>query len=594
MASKLLYYKLLAFGRKYNLGRLYFMYAEKAYAYVSKKKDKLFDDFDFDGGVPEYIAAPYILAYGRFEFYTFVFSNIVGAATAKFFPFLVTDFVYDTGFFFYNNLLLAIIGLPLIGACALFFIPPEQKHILKLCAFVFAVVSFFTSVLALGFFDLSSEEFQFLYQLQPFEEVGFFRFIIGVDGLSILLITLTNFLFALCFWFHLTEKNVNFIKEQCVVFFLLQFSILMAFVALDVVLFYLFFEASLVPLFLFIGIWGSRERKVYAAYKMFFYTLVGSMPTLVGLLLLLFMAETSDLTYIANINFDLTVQKLIWALLFLSFAVKLPMVPVHLWLPEAHVEATTTGSVILAGILLKLGGYGFFRFLLTLFPNASVFFAPFIFLLSLFAIIFASLVALRQIDMKKIIAYSSIAHMGFISLGFICLDSSGVYGAFFILLSHGFISAGLFFCAGILYSRYKTKLIHYFSSFASVMPIFSLFFSLFVFGNIGLPSTSGFVGEFFVFVSLTQVGLFTAFFAVFGVVLVVCYSLWLYNRVCFGHLSTKYIAFYQDINEHEFIIMLLLVAPVFVFGLTPQLLFDFFDFFARQLIVDFFLFEITA
>lgn len=596
MFYKTIKYRLLAYGRKNKLGEFYKKYATAVLSYLAKKQTKFLDDLDYEGGVLEETMAPFMLTYGKYEFYTFIFANIIGALIAKFFPFLVSDFVYDTSFFLYENPLLIILFSPLASIIMLSFIPPHQKHFIRLYAFFASIFLLCFSVFLLGFFDLSSEEFQFFFQFQPLDtefeaRSEYFRFTVAVDGLSILLVVLTNFLFSLCFWFHLTEKKVDYLKEQAIIFFLLQFSILMAFMSTDVIVFYLFFEGSLIPLFLFIGVWGSRERKVYAAYKMFFYTILSSMPTLLGLIVLCFTAESSNLICLQYTNFDPSAEKVLWLLLMLSFATKLPMVPVHLWLPEAHVEATTTGSVILAGILLKLGGYGFFRFLLSLFPAATAYFSPLVFLLSFIAIIYSSLLAFRQIDLKKIIAYSSIAHMGFVSLGFACLDLSGFQGAFFILLSHGFISSGLFFCAGLLYKRYNTKLIFYFKSLASVMPVFSLVFFLFMLGNIGLPSTSGFVGEFFVFISLTKLNFALACLVATGVVLSVSYSLWTYNRICFGALSTKYISFYQDIDENEFIILLLLLIPVFVFGVVPQYLFEYFDFFAHQAYIDFYFFR---
>ena len=316
---------------------------------------------------------------------------------------------------------------------------------------------------------------------------------------------------------------------------------LAVFCMLDLLLFYVFFESVLLPMFLIIGVWGSRERKIRAAYQFFLYTLIGSLFMLLAILLIYFQTGTTDLQVLFVSEFSLQRQFLLWFAFFASFAVKVPMIPVHIWLPEAHVEAPTSGSVILAGVLLKLGTYGFVRYSIPLFPDASVYFTPLVYTMSIIGIIYASLTTLRQIDLKKIIAYSSVAHMGFVTLGLFSLNIQGIEGALLLMLSHGFVASSLFLCIGVLYDRTHTRLVKYYGGLVHVMPLFSVFFLIFTMGNLSLPGTSSFVGEFLILVGVFQTNPFVATCAATGMILGGAYSIWLYNRVVFGNLKPFFI-----------------------------------------------------
>ena len=323
-------------------------------------------------------------------------------------------------------------------------------------------------------------------------------------------------------------------------------------------------------MFLIIGIWGSRKRKLRAAYQFFLYTLIGSLFMLIGLIYIYIIVGTTDLQVLYNYNFSDFQQILLWLAFFFSFAVKIPMVPFHIWLPEAHAEAPTAGSVILAGVLLKLGGYGFIRFSIPMFPLATIYFTPLIFTLSLIAAIYASLTTIRQIDLKKIIAYSSVAHMGFVTLGLFTLNIQGIEGSLILMLSHGLVSSALFLCIGILYDRHKTRIIKYYSGLVQVMPLFLIFFFLFSFCNIGFPGTSSFIGELLVLVGSFQINTFFTFFISISIILSACYSIWLLNRIGFGSLKIVYLKVFQDISRREFFILAPLLILVFWMGLAPN------------------------
>jgi len=327
-------------------------------------------------------------------------------------------------------------------------------------------------------------------------------------------------------------------------------------------------------MFLIIGVWGSRERKIRAAYQFFLYTLIGSVLMLLAILFIYFQTGTTDLQVLLTVDFSEKRQILLWLAFFASFAVKVPMVPVHIWLPEAHVEAPTAGSVILAGILLKLGTYGFLRFSLPLFPLATVYFTPAVYTLSILGIIYASLTTLRQIDLKKIIAYSSVAHMGYVTLGLFSLNFQGIEGAILLMLSHGLVASALFLCVGILYDRHKTRLVKYYGGCVHVMPLFSFFFLIFTLGNISLPGTSSFIGELLVLIGSFQTNTFIAFLASTGMILGAGYSIWLYNRVVFGNFKPHFINTFSDINRREFFILLPFALGVLWMGIYPEVFMD--------------------
>ena len=362
---------------------------------------------------------------------------------------------------------------------------------------------------------------------------------------------------------------MSYLKEYLICFLVLEFLLIQVFCVLDLFLFYIYFESVLIPMFLIVGIWGSRERKIRAAYQFFLYTLLGSLLMLIALLCIYFQTGSTDLQFLWNIEFSEKHQFLFWLAFFASFAVKIPMIPFHIWLPEAHAEAPTAGSVILAGILLKMGGYGFMRFSIPMFPLATVYFTPIIYTLSLLATIYASFTTLRQIDLKKIIAYSSISHMGFVTIGLFTLNIQGVEGSVFLMLSHGLVSSALFLSIGILYDRYKTRIIRYYGGFVQVMPIFTIFLLFFVFSNIGFPGTSSFIGELLVLLGIFQLNIFVTFFIAVSMVLGAAYSIWFFNRISFGLLKTHYFKVFQDLSRREFWILISLVLGILWMGVLP-------------------------
>ena len=327
-------------------------------------------------------------------------------------------------------------------------------------------------------------------------------------------------------------------------------------------------------MFLIIGVWGSRPRRVRAAYQLFLYTLIGSLLMLLGLVCVYFQTGTTDIQLLWQANFSEFRQLILWLAFFASFSVKIPMIPFHIWLPEAHAEAPTAGSVILAGILLKIGGFGFLRFSLPLFPFASIFFTPFIFLLSLIAVIYASLTTLRQVDLKKIIAYSSISHMGFVTIGIFSFTLQGIEGSLLLMLSHGLVSSALFLCVGILYDRHKTRIIKYYNGLIQVMPIFGIFFLFFSFANLGFPGTSSFIGEFLVLFGVFQSSIFVTALASLGMILGASYSIWLFNRIIFGLLKIQYFSLFQDVSRREFWMLMPLTLSILWIGLHPNSILD--------------------
>jgi len=374
-----------------------------------------------------------------------------------------------------ENILLSLLCLPVLGAILIALFPSSATRQMKVVALTVSLINFLLSLNLWIFFDNSTSKFQFVTQLDWFEFLNM-QWYIGIDGISLFFIILTTFLVPVCLlisWSSIT----HLVKEFLVAFLFLETFMIAVFCMLDLILFYVFFESVLIPMFLIIGVWGSRERKIRAAYQFFLYTLIGSLFMLLAILLIYFQVGTTDLQVLMTTEFSERRQFFLWLAFFLSFAVKVPMIPFHIWLPEAHVEAPTSGSVILAGILLKLGTYGFLRFSIPLFPEATVYFTPSIYTLSVLGIIYASFTTLRQIDLKKIIAYSSVAHMGFVTLGLFSLNTQGIEGAILLMLSHGFVASALFLCIGILYDRTHTRLIRYYGGLVQTMPLFS-FFSL--------------------------------------------------------------------------------------------------------------------
>jgi len=395
------------------------------------------------------------------------------------------------------------------------------------------------------------------------------KFYFALDGLSILFFLLSSFLIFLCIIFIQNEK---YLKEYIILLFTIQFMLLIIFSTLDLFFFYVFFEALLIPMYLIIGLWGSRERKIRAAYLLFFYTICGSLLFLISILYIYFI--TGTFTYEGFLNYPFENEVFLWFGFFLSFASKIPMFPFHIWLPEAHVEAPTVGSVLLAGILLKLGVYGFLRYSLVIFEESCFFFTPLVYTLALIGIIYASLNAIRQTDLKRIIAYSSIAHMNLIMLGLFSYNEIGYEGAILQSVSHGFVSGALFFLIGIIYDRYHTRLLFYYSGLIHTMPLYSSLFLFFTMANIALPGTSSFVGEFAILLGIFKMNKITALCGSISVILSGAYSLWSYNRIIFGNLKFTYTLRYKDLTRTEFLILFPLVVLVLFTGINPNYFFE--------------------
>nr|WCH57743.1 NADH dehydrogenase subunit 4 [Hypnea musciformis] len=468
---------------------------------------------------------------------------------------------------FVNPLVITALS-PLIGVIILLFIEKSREFLCRQIALWFACITFISSLFVWLQFDSSTSNFQFVSTFLWFPYLNFY-YIIGVDGISLFFILLTAFLIIICILISWSSVTFN-IKDYLICFLLLEFFLIQVFSVLDILLFYIYFESVLIPMFLIIGIWGSRQRKIRAAYQFFLYTLLGSLLMLLAILIIYFQIGSTDFHILWYSCFKESKQLILWLAFFVSFAIKIPMIPFHIWLPEAHAEAPTAGSVILAGILLKMGGYGFLRFSLPMFPWASMYFSPLIFTLSVIAVIYASLTTLRQVDLKKIIAYSSVSHMGFVTIGIFSLNLQGLEGSIFLMLSHGLVSSALFFCVGVLYDRYKTRIIKYYTGLVQVMPLFCVFFLFFTFSNIGFPGTSSFVGEILVLLGVFQINTVLTFFSSTGMILGAAYSIWLFNRISFGSVKLNYLEIYQDISRREFFILVPLTLLVIWMGVYPN------------------------
>jgi NADH-quinone oxidoreductase subunit M len=436
-------------------------------------------------------------------------------------------------------------------------------------ALVTSLVTLALAIMLVAGFDPSQPGMQFSENLPWFAGASYRM---GVDGISVLFVLLTAFLMPLALiasWSPIKER----VAEYMIAFLVLETLMIGTFCAMDLILFYIFFEGGLIPMFLIIGIWGGKNR-VYAAYKFFLYTLAGSVLMLAAILTMAGIAGTTSIPELQAYHFAPGLQIWLWLAFFASFAVKMPMWPVHTWLPDAHVEAPTAGSVILAGVLLKMGGYGFLRFSLPMFPSASAYFTPLVFALSVIAIIYTSLVAVRQTDMKKLIAYSSVAHMGFVTMGIFSGNLQGIQGAVFQMLSHGVISGALFLCVGVVYDRMHTREIAFYGGLVNRMPIYAAIFMLFTMGNVGLPGTSGFVGEFLTLTGVYGASTWTALFATTGVILSAVYALTLYRRVVFGELVNPKLSAIADVDWREIVTFAPLVVGALVLGVYPHLVTD--------------------
>ena len=465
-------------------------------------------------------------------------------------------------------ILSSLILLPTIGALFIFFVRSSnsQYQSSKYVALFITLANFFLSLYLWIVFDKSIVDFQFVEEREWIS--GFVNYKVGVDGISILFILLTTFITPICvITVNATIKNR--LKDFLIAILILETFMIGVFCSLDLVIFYLFFEAGLIPMFLIIGIWGG-ERRVYSAFKFFLYTLLGSVLMLVAIISIYWITGTTDVIKLYELGIDAKYQNLLWLAFFSSFAVKTPMWPVHTWLPDAHVEAPTAGSVLLAAILLKMAGYGFIRFSLGLFPDASLYFVPLVYTLSLIAIIYTSLVALMQEDMKKLIAYSSVAHMGFVTLGIFTMTQQGIEGSIFQMISHGLVSAALFLCVGVVYDRLHTRLINRYGGLVSIMPKYAIVFMVFTLGALGLPGTSGFIGEFLVLMGAFKKNILVATIASLGVILGAAYMLWLYKRIIFGKLINEDVKKMVDLKRFEIVTLWLLVLPIIFFGFYPE------------------------
>jgi NADH-quinone oxidoreductase subunit M len=465
-------------------------------------------------------------------------------------------------------LLSVVTFLPLVGVLFILTIRGSEETVARATrhtALWTTLVTFVVSLLVWINFDSSSAGFQFVEKVEWLG--GGIRYHMGVDGISMLFIILTTFLMPLCVlasW----EAIETRVREYMIAFLVMETLMIGVFCALDMVLFYLFFEAGLIPMFLIIGVWGGK-RRIYATFKFFLYTLAGSVLMLLAMIYMYWQAGTTDIPTLMNTKFAASAQTWLWLAFFASFAVKVPMWPVHTWLPDAHVEAPTAGSVILAGVLLKMGGYGFLRFSIPMFPIASAELAPLIYAMSVIAIIYTSLVALMQEDMKKLIAYSSVAHMGFVTIGAFSLTQQGVQGSILQMLSHGIVSGALFLCVGVVYDRLHTRDIDRYGGLVKNMPKYAVVFMLFTMANVGLPGTSGFVGEMLILVGAFQSNTWVALLATTGVILSAAYALWLYRRVIFGTLTKADLKLLTDMTPRERLIFAPLVVMTLVMGVWP-------------------------
>lgn len=506
-----------------------------------------------------------------------------------------------------SSVLLALILLPLMGSVLLFLVPSWQVGFIRLIALNVSLITFLLSLTLWILFDPLTADFQFrassewiffppekLYandltvldgsiitQDQVIGNLFNFSFSFGIDGISLWLVLLTTFLTPICIlvgWTipgNLISKGPHYLKIYCLLFLILESLLLVVFCVRDLLVFYIFFEAVLIPMFLLVGLFGSQPRNRRAAYKMFLFTLAGSLPFLVGILIIYFQCGSTDWSILSTTFFSPTRQLILWALFFISFSVKAPLVPFHGWLPETHSNAPTAGSIVLAGILLKLGTYGFLRWSVTIFPLASIYFAPIVYIICLVGIVYVSLITLRQIDIKKLIAYSSVAHMGLCLLGMFALNVQGLEGSILLMVGHGIVSPGLFLCIGILYDRYKTRVILYYGGLAQTMPLLATSMLILTMGNLSLPILSPtFAAEMLIFTGVFLVNRLVAIIAITTMVLTAAYALFLFVRVFFGNLKTVYISNFSDINRREFYCLLPFLLFSILLGIFPSLVLD--------------------
>ena len=471
--------------------------------------------------------------------------------------------------FDFKNLLLYLLFSPLIGVLLLLFIPSSNHDLLKKVGFRTSCITFILSFYIWTIFNKTIGTFQ-LVTNNTWISILNLNLNLGIDGISLFFVLLTTLLIALCILVSWNSIKFN-LKEYLISFLVMEFFLIGVFCVLDLLLFYIFFESVLIPMFLIIGVWGSRERKIRAAYFFFLYTLFGSVLMLLSILYVYIQAGTTDYEILLTFSFSSLEQSVLWFTFFLSFATKVPMIPVHLWLPEAHVEAPTAGSVILAGVLLKLGTYGFIRFSLPLFPEASFYFSPLVYIMAAIGIVYASFTAIRQTDFKRIIAYTSVAHMNLVMLGIFSFNIIGLEGAILQSLSHGFVASALFLIIGVVYDRHGTRMVKYYGGLVHLMPIYISIFLFFTMANIGLPGTSSFVGEFLILAGSFKTNTSVTFIGASSMIIGGCYSLWLFNRIAYGNLKTQYFNKFLDLSKREFMIFSPLIIGTLIMGLVPDI-----------------------
>jgi len=471
-----------------------------------------------------------------------------------------------------ENILLFIFMVPLLGVVILLGTPSWNTKLLRLQALYTSFVTFLASLLLWVWFDKSTAKFQFVDQVFWVPSLNL-NITVGLDGISLFLVILTTLLIPLCIlasWYGI-KTNV---KEYLIAFLVMESFLVGVFCVLDLLLFYILFESVLIPMFLIIGTWGSRERKIRAAYFLFIYTLLGSVLMLLGILYIYTLVGTTDYETLLAFSLSPLEQKILWLTFFASFATKVPMLPMHIWLPEAHVEAPTAGSVILAGVLLKLGTYGFIRFSLPLFPEASIYFTPLVYSMAAIAVVYTSLTAIRQTDLKRIIAYTSVAHMNLVVIGLFSFNVIGIEGALLQSLSHGFVASALFLVIGVIYDRHHTRMVKYYGGLVHVMPLFSIIFLVFTMANIALPGTSSFVGELLILTGSYKTNTTITFIGASGMILGGGYSLWLFNRIAYGNLKTQYLNKFCDVEKREFFVFLPLLLGTLFMGVYPEIFLD--------------------